>query len=122
MANISQKLKWAGIILILATGLIHGVEAPEAFDEIMYKGILFSLNAVGALIAAFGIRQNKKGLGWGLGFAVAAGSFIGYVLSRTVGLPGLPPEPDAWFEPLGVASLVVEGLFVVVFLKAIRLK
>jgi len=27
----------------------------------------------------------------------------------------LPAEPDAWFEPMGVASLVCEGLFVFLF-------
>jgi hypothetical protein len=30
-------------------------------------------------------------------------------------LPGLPAEPDAWLEPMGVASLVCEALFVIVF-------
>jgi hypothetical protein len=56
-----------------------------------------------------------KGWGWALGLLVAAGAFAGYVISRTVGLPGLPVETE-WLEPLGVLSLVVEGLFVGVFL------
>lgn len=34
----------------------------------------------------------------------------GYFGSRTVGMPGLPVDPC--FEPLGVLSLSVEGLFV----------
>ena len=42
---------------------------------------------------------------------VAAGAFVGYVVSRTIGLPGLGVD-DAWFEPLGVLSLVAEALFV----------
>ena len=37
------------------------------------------------------------------------------MISRTVGLPGLPVETE-WLEPLGVLSLVVEALFVGVFL------
>ena len=40
---------------------------------------------------------------------------IAYCLSRTVGLPYIPAEPDAWLEPLGVASLAAEGLFIGVF-------
>jgi hypothetical protein len=28
------------------------------------------------------------------------------VLSRTIGLLGLPAEPDAWLEPLGLLSLL----------------
>jgi hypothetical protein len=35
-------------------------------------------------------------------------------VSRTVGLPGLEVD-DEWFEPMGLASLVVEGLFVVLY-------
>jgi len=48
---------------------------------------------------------------------VAAGAFIGYIVSRTVGIFGLPP--DVWMEPLGIASLVVEALFIVVALRAL---
>jgi hypothetical protein len=40
---------------------------------------------------------------------------LAYVASRTIGLPGLPAEPDAWLEPAGVASLLCETLFVVLF-------
>ena len=46
-----------------------------------------------------------------LGALVAASTFLAYIASRTVGLPMLPTEPDAWFEPLGIASFVAEGLF-----------
>jgi hypothetical protein len=37
------------------------------------------------------------------------------VISRTVGLPGLPVEEE-WLEPLGVLSMIVEILFVGSFL------
>src|SRR5215212_9002117 len=47
----------------------------------------------------------------GLGPLIAGGAFGGYAISRTVGLPGLPVEAEG-LEPLGVLSLVVEGLFV----------
>ena len=37
---------------------------------------------------------------------------IGYVLSRTSGLPGFTDDIGEWSEPLGLASLVFEGLLV----------
>jgi hypothetical protein len=37
-------------------------------------------------------------------------AFVGYVISRTVGLPGLPVEEE-WLEPLGLLSLLIEALF-----------
>jgi hypothetical protein len=51
---------------------------------------------------------------------VAGGAFLGYVLSRTVGLPKLPAEPDAWLEPLGIASLVAELVFLVAYAGKLR--
>lgn len=44
--------------------------------------------------------------------AVAAGAVVGYVVSRTVGLPGLEAEPDAWFELLGITSVICELAFI----------
>jgi hypothetical protein len=35
--------------------------------------------------------------------------FIGYVLSRTRGLPGAMGDIGNWTEPLGLASLYVEA-------------
>lgn len=45
-----------------------------------------------------------------------AASIILYVLSHSVGLPYIPPEPEEWFEALGVASLIAEGAFLVIAL------
>jgi hypothetical protein len=115
----STTLKWLGITAILAVGLIHLGEARSSFGDATYKGLLFVANGVGALAAAVGIRHGRA-WGWLLGLLVAGGAFIGYVVSRTVGLPGLAPEADAWLEPAGVASLVLEALYVVLFVFARR--
>jgi len=101
---------WTGIVLIIAIGLIHFINAPDSFDEATYKGLLFLANGVGALIAAYGIWSDKR-WGWTIGLLVAAGALTGYVMSRTIGMPGIPAEPDAWLEPMGVLSMITEGMF-----------
>src|SRR5438067_3127249 len=116
MVSLQKWTTWAGIVLIAATGLIHLVNAPNSFEDATYKGLLFLANAVGAAIVAFGIYRGAKSWGWGLGLAVAGGALVAYVISRTIGLPGLEAEPDAWFEPMGAASLIVEGLFTAIAL------
>jgi len=113
-ALVPAGLVGAGISLIVVVGLIHLINSPEDLEEGSYTGVLYLANFAGALAAAVGIYRGK-GWGWALGFLVAAGAFAGYVISRTVGLPGLPVETE-WLEPLGVLSLVVEGLFLGVFL------
>jgi hypothetical protein len=107
------KLAWTGISSIIVVGLIHLIEAPEEWEETTYLGPLFLANFVGALLATIGIYRNYR-WGWSLGALVAGGAFLGYVLSRTIGLPGMPVE--VWLEPLGALSLFVEALFVGLYL------
>lgn len=116
MNMVPKMLVWCGIILILITGIIHVIDAKDAMEEAAYKGWLFYANGLGALISAIGILCGKR-QGWTLGTLIAVISIVGYVLSRTVGLPHIPAEPDEWLEPLGVVSLVVEGLFVLLFIR-----
>ncbi len=105
---------WAGIGLIAGTGLVHLVETPEYFGEMPYIGVLFALSVVGALVAAFGIYRQER-WGWQIGLLVAGGSLVGYLLSRTVGIPFFRENSwEAFSEPVGLLSLMVEGLFLVV--------
>lgn len=113
MRGIGRPFVFTAIGLIVATGLIHFIEAPDAFREMPYKGVLFVANGVGALFSALGIYRGARNWGWLLGLIVAGGALLGYIASRTVGMPGLPAEPDAWLEPIGVASVIVEALFVI---------
>lgn len=118
MPNHSKIVAWTGIVLILSIGLIHFIDTRAAFGDATYKGVLFALNGVGGLVAALGIARGARSWGWGLGLLVAGGAFVGYFLSRTVGLPLLPAEPDAWLEPLGITSFLAEGAFVLLALWA----
>lgn len=102
-----------GIAAILMVCLIHLVDASGSTAESASKGISFYLNALATVMAAVGIYKARMAWGWGLGALVAASAFAGYVVSRTVGIFGLPL--DVWMEPVGVLSLIVEGLFVVLF-------
>jgi hypothetical protein len=43
---------------------------------------------------------------------LALSAAIGYVLSRTTGLPNATGDIGNWTEPLGLASLFVEGCLV----------
>jgi uncharacterized membrane protein HdeD (DUF308 family) len=115
MAKLSKVFFWSGVILILVVGLIHVIDAKDSFSDAVYKGWLFYANGAVAIISACGIYR-KHFWGWNFGLMIAVGSFGGYVASRTVGLPFIPAEPDAWFEPLGVAAMIAEVLFVVVFI------
>ena len=110
----SERLVGAGVSLIVIVGLIHLINSPEDMAEGSYTGLLYLANFAGAILAAIGIYRGRS-WGWSLGALVSVGAFVGYVISRTVGLPGLGVEEE-WLEPLGVLSLMVEGLFVGLYL------
>ena len=113
-----SAVQGAGISLILVTGAIHFIDAPGSFGDATYKGLLFLANGIAAIVAAFGIYRGERSWGWGLGVLVAGGALVGYVISRTMGLPGL--APDIWLEPLGILSLIVEAAFLVLFARSRR--
>jgi hypothetical protein len=108
MLQLSAPVKWGGLALIVLVGLVHAVQAPEYFGKAAYVGVLFVLNLLGALGAAYGIWRGER-WGWWLGTLVAGGAFVLYILSRTVGLPGF--YEAEWADGGGLISLTLEGLF-----------
>jgi hypothetical protein len=114
-ALVPAELVGAGISLIAVVGLIHLLNSPGDLEAGLYTGVLYLANFFGAILAAIGIYRGRS-WGWSLGALVSVGAFAGYVISRTIGLPGLGVDDGGWLEPLGVLSLVVEALFVGVFL------
>lgn len=101
-------LRWFAIGLILEIGLLHIMTAQEEYDEAAYMGYLFAANFFCSLIAAFGIYR-RQAWGWALGATIAVGAMVGYAWSRTLGMPGMNVEE--WFNPYGVVSLSIEGIF-----------
>jgi hypothetical protein len=110
----SDRTKWLGIVLIALTGLLHLVETPEYMEEQRYIGVLFVVSVVGSAMALYGIWRDQM-WGWMLGMVVAGGAFVAYILSRTVGLPRFRENSwSSFLEPMGLASLLVEGAFVLI--------
>ena len=58
---VSDRVKWAGIALIAATGLIHLIEAPEYIEFATYLGVVFLLNVVWALVGVIKIDHAVTG-------------------------------------------------------------
>lgn len=54
--------------------------------------------------------------GWWVALGVAVGPLVGYLSSRSIGLPAYTSDIGNWTEPLGLASLAVEGALLVLTL------
>jgi hypothetical protein len=116
--RVPRILKILAILLIVAVGLIHLIGAPQHYRAAPYIGVLFVANFVGSLVSAFGIYRDAL-WGWLLGILIAGGAFVAYVVSRSIGLPGFEHAIGRWSGPMGVFSLVVEALFVALFVSAV---
>ncbi|MCA1821496.1 MAG: hypothetical protein LC644_07070 [Pseudonocardia sp.] len=95
-------------IHIIDQGGVPGAKDPE------YVQILYYLLEVAGVLAAGLLLTNFAKRGWILSLGVAAGPILGYVLSRGPGLPDYRDDIGNWAEPLGVLSLVVEGILLVI--------
>jgi hypothetical protein len=100
----------AAAALIAVVGLIHLYLAPEYLSEHLYIGCLFVATGVACAFVAPRLWFRGGQAAWLLGAAVAASTLAGFLLSRTVGLPGFH---EAEWELLGIVSIVVEALFLV---------
>lgn len=108
-----------GIASALALAAVHLIEMPEHLEEMPYLGVLFGVGGLLLIAAAVGLFRNGwSRLAWTTGSLVAAGMFVGYVISRTAGLPGM--EVESWVEPLGIVSLALEVVFLAAAAAALR--
>ncbi len=114
-----QILRWAGATLIFLIGGAHVLISGEHFLAATYLGILFLANFAGAVVAAFALYWSPNRWGWLLGDVVAGGAFIGFIASRTIGLPGFEEEVGRWFSIAGLLCLMIEGAFVSLSLLAL---
>ncbi len=117
-----QAARWTAITVAVVEIGIHAYLAPSHLEEKPYVGAPFVVADVvlaGVLVSL--LTGLVRPVGWLLGAAVCAGMFVGFVLSRTTGLPGYHEEwsSDHW---LGVASLPPEVVFVTCALYAVRFR
>jgi hypothetical protein len=101
-----------GAALCLAVAAIHVVDQggfPGSKTPVYVGYGYYALELIGVVTAVLLIAGAIR-VGWFLAMGVAAGPFIGYMLSRGPGLPGYTSDVGNWTEPLGLASLVVEAL------------
>jgi len=114
MTSTTRKISAAALA---AVGVIHLVLSPEYLSEEAYIGVLFI--AGGAVLCALAVAlwRADNVPSWLLGALTMAGMGIGFVLSRTTGLPGF--HESEW-ELSGIVALVLEAGFCLVAVPALR--
>ncbi len=99
----------SAVILGLA-GLagVHVMDLPAKFTETPYLGWAY----IGIILFAVVVIERLTVKGSFLDYLGAAGVSLavlgGYVINRTVGMPGAMGDIGNWFEPLGLLSIFIE--------------
>jgi hypothetical protein len=104
--RIARGVGAAGLV---GVGLIHLLDVVDKFDETAYLGVLYLGLIAACLVAARHLILVGDRRSWLLAGGLAAATFAAYAVSRTVGLPASSDDIGNWAEPLGLASLFVEG-------------
>ena len=96
--------------LLLQIVLIHLIDQDWfAFaKDPSYVQTGYTMIEIVGLLTAATLMVRRSWLTWGAAFAVAAGPLLGFIASRGPGLPNYTDDMGNWFEPLGVASVLVE--------------
>jgi hypothetical protein len=101
------------IVGLTAVALIHSIQAPDAFSEAGYVGALFIVAVVGCVLLATTMTRTSDDRAWMAVGGLAGLILLGYILSRSVGLPGFTSDMGEWDSSRGLASMVAESTLVV---------
>jgi hypothetical protein len=107
-------LRALGFVGMLAIALIHLLDVIGKIKETPYLGVMYIALMVASVAVAFYLLHTGSALAWAAAGLLAAATLIGFVLSRTTGLPHASDDIGNWTEPLGLASMFVEGAVIVV--------
>src|SRR6478609_1005243 len=97
------------VIGLAGLALIHLLDLPSKFQETPYLAWMYIGAIVAALAVGAGLIRSGSRKVWAACAALPLAVLVGFVLSRTTGLPGATDDIGNWSEPLGLASMFVEG-------------
>lgn len=105
----------AGLSTVIA---IHTTELAGKTEETSYLGFGYVLLIAASLVSIVMLSQRDV-RGWMLGGLASVATIIGFVLTRTTGLPKADGDVGNWSETIAVWSLFAEGLVILLAIFAL---
>ena len=110
------SVRLVGALLALAVAAVHIADQGSitSLASPHWIGWGYRLIEVGGLLTAAAVLLARPAwLGWAAGILLGVGPFLGYVASRSVGVPGDHGDIGNWGYWVGTVSLVVEAALIV---------
>jgi hypothetical protein len=122
---VAEAVQEAAVRGTLAIGLagiavIHAVDSVGKWTETRYMFWMYMALIAAAVGVGGAVLFSRSRVAVAAAAGLAAAVFAAFVVDRTLGMPGATADIGNWTEPLGLASLVVEGLVVAVGVAGLR--
>jgi hypothetical protein len=98
---------------LIVVGIIHALEIQGQLGGAVWLAAGFALLAIVAPLAGVWLLARPAGLAWAFGGLVCLTAALGYIITRSIAVPGDPRDVGNWLEPLGVAALITEWIVVI---------
>ncbi len=107
-----RQLRLVAVGCLIGIAVTHLIDIGHKLEEAPAIAALFVALVVGAnaLALLFVVAKRLDGA-WKLAMLLAIAPFVGYLASRTIGLPQIEDHVGHW-DTAGVASLLFESLLV----------
>jgi hypothetical protein len=108
-------LRLVGALLAIAVAAVHVADqgGVTAFTSPDWLGWSYRMIEIGGVATAIALMVPRPAwLGWVAGLLLGVGPLIGFMASRTVGVPGDPGDVGNWSDWIGTVALVVETALV----------
>jgi hypothetical protein len=111
---VDPAVRAAGAIGLLAVGLIHVLEIQGQLMGAVWLTVGFILLAASAPVVGLWLLARPSSIAWQLSVLVCFSAAAGYILTRSVAVPGDKGDRGNWLgDPLGLTSLFVEGIVII---------
>jgi len=110
--NLQHQLttrKFATIVGLAGIAAIHLMDLPGKFTETPYLAWAYMGMIGAAAVLIERIIRNAKPIDFLASAGLGASVLVGFIVNRSVGMPGAMGDIGNWFEPLGFLSMFVEG-------------
>jgi hypothetical protein len=105
---LDPAVRASAAIGLIAVGIIHVLEIQGQLGGAAWLTAGFVALAGCAPVAGLWLLARPSSAAWGFSGLVCFLAAAGYILTRSVPVPGDPGDRGNWLEPLGVAALFTE--------------